>query len=417
MPRLIERAERLLRWSEKYMKTDMVYLAKGSFWLTLAQVAASASGLILVIGFANLLPKETYGTYRYVLSVASVIAAFSLSGMGVAVTQAVARGMDGVLRAAVRVQLRWSILMVLVAAGAAIYYFIRGDRAIGISLLIVGALSPVIESTSLYADFISGKKDFRTVALYGLIRNLVPVAVILTAIALTDDVILVVLAYFLSHAATSGALYLCVLKKYRPSEAIDPSSISFGKHASVTNLLSIGASQLDKILVFHYLGAVQLAVYGIAYSLPGQFKILMKMATTLIMPKMSAASLSTIRSAIHQKALRMFILFAGIVAVYVLAAPFVFRLLFPQYLEAVPLSQALALGYLFAPAILYSQTFFAQKRQKEMYVNKTLASVIRIILLLILLPAYGLWGAAYAYILGNALSFLVSFTLFLRMRE
>src|SRR5689334_12787395 len=80
MKALMARAERLLRWSERYMKTDMVYLAKGSFWLTLGQVAASASGLLLVIGFANLLPKEVYGTYKLILSLAGIIASFSLTG-------------------------------------------------------------------------------------------------------------------------------------------------------------------------------------------------------------------------------------------------------------------------------------------------------------------------------------------------
>ncbi len=56
-----------LRWSEKYIKTDMIYLVKGGFWLTLGQIISSVSSLLLVIAFANLLPKETYGIYKYFL--------------------------------------------------------------------------------------------------------------------------------------------------------------------------------------------------------------------------------------------------------------------------------------------------------------------------------------------------------------
>ena len=399
------------------MKTDMVYLAKGGFWLTLGQVVATASGLLLVIGFANLVPKDVYGNYKLILSLAGMLAAFTLTGMGTAVTQAVARGADGVFRTAFWVELRWSALIVLAALAGAIYYFVNGNRVIAISLLIVGVCAPIIESTSLYGDFLNGKKDFRTGALYGVIRGLVPATFILATICFTQNVILIVLAYFLSHAATSGALYLLVLKKYRPARETDHSNTAYGKHITLTNAISIVASNLDKVLVFHYLGAVQLAVYGIAFSLPAQMKILQKMVGTLAFPKLSSASLQTVRSEIHHKAQKLLIGSVIVIAIYIAAAPLIFRLVFPQYIDAVPLSQALALAYVFIPAVLYSQAIFSKKRQREIYMNKVLAAAARILLLLVLLPTFGIWGAVYAYFLANAVSFAISFTIFMRMRE
>lgn len=417
MRKLIDRVEGLLRWSEKYMKTDMVYLAKGGFWLALGQILATASGLLLIIGFANLLPKDVYGNYKLVLSLAGILAAFTLTGMGTAVTQAVARGADGVFRTAFWVELRWSVLIMLAALSGSIYYFVNGNRVIAISLVIVGVCVPIIESTSLYGDFLNGKKDFRTGALYGVIRGLVPATVILVTILLTKDVVLIVLAYFLSHAVTSSILYLRVLKKYRPTRETDHSNTAFGKHVTLTNAISILAANLDKVLVFHYLGAVQLAVYGIAFSLPAQMKTLQKMVGTLAFPKMSSVSLQTIRSEIHKKAQRLLIGSVIVIAIYIAAAPLIFRLVFPQYIEAVPVSQALALAYMFIPSVLYSQGIFSQKRQKEIYMNKLLAACIRIVLLLVLLPTFGIWGAVYAYFLANAASFVVSFTIFTRMRD
>lgn len=417
MKKLIDRVERLLRRSEKYMKTDMVYLAKGGFWLTVGQAVSMAAGLVLVIGFANLLPKDVYGNYRFILSLAGIIGAFTLSGMGIAVTQAVARGADGVFRTGFWVDLKWSSLMTLAALGGAIYYFLNGNRVAAISLLIVGACSPIIESTSLYSDFLNGKKDFRTGTLYGIFRSVIPVVAVLVTILFTQDVILIVLAYFLSHAATSGALYLKVLEKYKPSRVTDRSSISYSKHVSITNVLSIFASYLDKILVFHYLGAVQLAIYGIAFSIPAQLKTITKMINSLALPKMSSASLETIRSAIYHKAAKLFFVFGSLIALYIVAAPYIYRLIFPQYLDAVPLSQALALGYVFSPTLLFSQTFFAQKRPKEIYALKIVTSCTRIILLFVLLPPFGIWGAVYAFFLGNAVSSATAVILFRRLKE
>jgi len=411
------RIERLLRWSEKYMKTDMVYLAKGSFWLTLAQGVATASGILLVIAFANLLPKEVYGNYKLILSLAGTVTALSLSGMGTAITQAVARGADGVFRTAVRVEFKWSVLMVVAALAGAAYYYVNGNTVIAISLVIVAAFSPVIESTSLYGDFLNGKKDFQTGARYAVIRNLVPTAAILATIFFTKNVLLIVLAYFLSHAATSTGLYLAVLRKYRPSRADDHSNTAYGKHVSVVNAFSIVASNLDKILVFHFLGAAALAAYGIAFSLPAQMKIVTKMVGTLAFPKMSAAPFHAMRSALAQKAWRLFLGYAAVIAVYIAAAPLIFHLVFPRYLDAIPLSQGLALGYLFSPSILYAQALFAHKRHREIYTLKVASAAIRILLVVILLPAFGIWGAVYAYFLANAGSFAVSLAIFRRLRE
>ena len=85
---------KLLRWSEKYTKTDMVYLAKGASWLTSGQIISSFAIVLLAIAFANLIPRETYGTYKYVISVVGALSIFTLPGINTAVVQAVARHND-----------------------------------------------------------------------------------------------------------------------------------------------------------------------------------------------------------------------------------------------------------------------------------------------------------------------------------
>ena len=55
-----------LRKTEKYTKTDMVYLASGGFWLSIKTALSILIALSLSIAFANLLPKETFGEYKYI---------------------------------------------------------------------------------------------------------------------------------------------------------------------------------------------------------------------------------------------------------------------------------------------------------------------------------------------------------------
>ncbi|MGH7174938.1 MAG: hypothetical protein ACREGR_01095, partial [Minisyncoccia bacterium] len=95
MDRLRGDAVRFLRWSEKYTKTDMVYLAGAGFWSNLNFVIVSVFALLLSIAFANFLPKDVFGLYQYLLSLSALLTAITLASMNFAVSQSVARGFEG----------------------------------------------------------------------------------------------------------------------------------------------------------------------------------------------------------------------------------------------------------------------------------------------------------------------------------
>ena len=75
----------LLRASERYTKTDMVYVTTSGFWLILGQSVSAVATLGLAIAFANLLDQELYGNYKYALAVASVMGTLTLTGFTSAV--------------------------------------------------------------------------------------------------------------------------------------------------------------------------------------------------------------------------------------------------------------------------------------------------------------------------------------------
>ena len=157
---------RALRRSESFFKTDMVYLARGGFWFTFAQIFVSLSSFILAISFAHFVTKEAYGQYKYVLSLAALISTLTLTGLPSALLRSLTSGYEGTLAYAFWKNLEWSALFFIAALGMAAYYFLHGNSSLAISLLIVGSLWPFLQSTNLYNSYLIAKKDFRTNALY-----------------------------------------------------------------------------------------------------------------------------------------------------------------------------------------------------------------------------------------------------------
>lgn len=417
MQKIRSKAYSWLRGSEKWFKTDMVYLAKGGFWLSLSHTIAVGSGFLLTLGFANLLPKESYGIYKYVLSVAAILSTFSLTGLAGSITRSVANGFDGTLRQGFKENLKWGWIIYVGGFVGGLYYFLNGNNTLAISILLVGALSPLNSSASLYAPFLEGKKDFRRQTIYSAIRSIVPVVALLTTIFLTDSPLAVIAVYLLVNSLTTTYLYNRTLKVFKPKDSTDDASVSYGKHLSLMNIIGLISTQLDKILIFQFLGAAPLAVYSFAVAPVDQLQVSKKFLRILAMPKLSVNSIESLKKTIPHKA---WIIFAGSVAItiiYILIAPLFYKILLPQYLDSALYSRIYALILLFMPFILYTESLVAQKKTKELYITKTAAPITRIILYITLLPLYGITGLIIGSLIAKLVGSVTAFIVFKRAND
>ncbi|MCX6819778.1 MAG: hypothetical protein NT019_00590 [Candidatus Adlerbacteria bacterium] len=105
-----QRLYAFLRWTEKYTKADMVYVATSNFWIVAPRFLLLFIGMGLTVAFANLLPPALYGTYKYVIAASGFVAAFSLNSMNQSAMRSVARGNIGVVPGLIRTSMIWSLL-------------------------------------------------------------------------------------------------------------------------------------------------------------------------------------------------------------------------------------------------------------------------------------------------------------------
>lgn len=406
-----------LRYSEKYTQTDMVYLIRGGFWLTLEQGVISLAGILLAIAFANLVPKEIYGTYRYVLSLVGILSVFTLSGMNTAIARAVARGYEGMLAPAFKTRLRWGIIGGILSLGVAGFYFLQNNTTLVFCFLIAAVFLPLMDSLTLYESFWEGKKLFKTRAAYNIFVRIAGVLALVATLFLAKNVFLIILAYFCFYTFFRFICFWRALRKVSSCQKKDSETISYGKHLSLMNVMGVLSSQLDKILLWHFLGPAALAAYALAITPVDHIANLFKNIFPLSLPKFSQQSLETIKATLFKKIAKLFLAGACLIGLYVILAPWIFRFFFPIYLEAVPYSQFYTIvTLLMIPQIPLLAVLAAHMKKKELYIVKFVSPILRIALVFVLLPLYGIWGAIMTIIFTQAIN-LALLIFFLRKQK
>ena len=405
---------KILHWIQRYTKTDMVYVARGSFWMMVRQGVVSLLSVGMAIAFANLLPQEVYGAYKYVLSVAVLLAITTLSGINTSLTRSVAQGFDGTVARALSTRMRWGLIGTALAFVGVAYYGWQGNMTLATVFIVVALFVPLKSSFSVYRSYWQGKKRFDVFAKYAIIQELIATVPLLIALFLTDELLLIVGTYFCAQTVASAVLYAVTVRQIQ-SHRVDETSNTLGKHLSFSGVLHTVANNITDIILWHLLGPAAVAVFTFATRPPMELRRLFTQAFPIALPKFSQRSKEDIQRTLLPKIGMLYLVFIPVIILYILAAPFLFQWLFPQYINAVFYSQLYALTILFAPLSLFGIVFQALGKTREIYLLSIASSVLIITCLLIFVPWLGLLGAVIATLVELFLLSLASLYLFKRM--
>lgn len=405
-----------LRWSEKYTKTDMVYLTKGSFWLNSGQVLSAIFGFGLTIVFANMVEPATYGIYRYVLSVYSIFIIFSLPGADSSATRSVSQGFEGTLTQAMRSKLNWSVLGSIISFTFASYQYSKDNIELFTIFVLIAIFLPFMEGFSPYIAYLNGKKLFKEWTLIDTLTQGVAFITTLLVATLTDNLITLISAYFVPNIIARIIATSFVKKNYVSNTNTDQSFLEYSKSLTLLQAMSKIMGSIDQIVVFSLAGPVQVAMFSLAYAIPSRIQSMFRSTGILAFPKFAEKSDQEILRELPKK---MFLMGGAIILVciiYYFISPLVFSYLFPKYLPSLPYSRVIILFTLSAITYPFASFLLAHKKIKESYfINVTNLSV-KIIILAICVPLYGVWGAVWSVIGSSFSTIIISFVLIYKMR-
>lgn len=406
---IINLKERSLAWGERVLKTDVRYLIKGGSWLGGGQVITTLAAFVLSLLFANLLSPETYGIYKYILSIGTLLTIPTLSGIDAAVSRAVAQGKEASVFQGLKAKIKWGLLGSIVSTGISIYYYLNGNSIFAISILAAGICIPFIEAFDIYNSLLNGRKMFREFTYYNVGTQVILTILLGAFIYLNKNIVLIIVFYFFLNVALNLFYLLLAIKLVKPNKETDPEVVSYGMHLSLIDVIGTVLGQLDKILIFHYLGAAELALYSIAIAAPEQIKGMLKNVQFLALPKFAERSKEEGKTTIYRKTFQFEIFISLIIIIFIILAPYFFKIFFPRYILAVPYSQVLAFSILGATPAVFLYTFLeSHAAKKQLYQYNIYSNIINLFLLFPLIYYFGLWGAVWTRVITRFFLFGLS---------
>lgn len=394
----------LLKWSEKYTKTDVKYIVKGGFWLSFGNIISLSASFFTSIAFANLLTENNYGIFRYILSVIGMLSIFCLSGIDTSVGKAVSQGFEKTIYSGFHAKFKYGLIASLASLILGVYYFLNDNAVLSLSFSITAAILPLMEASYLFTSFLNAKKLFKLSAKYSVITKYLTTILLIIIAYFSQNIPLIILIYLVSHTLCRVFFLLLTIKNNLSNDKIDTNAITYGKHLSLINVLGQISTYLDKILIFSGIGAPALAGYYLSLIPFKHIKNIFNNLNILAFPKFANNNLSEIKKTLPKKILKLYLIIIPIIILYVLIAPIAFSTFYSKYIAWVDISKIFILLLLFYPLTLFSTALTALGEKNKLYINSVFYSVCRIILLLLTVPAYGVNGAVFSIFIVNILS-------------
>jgi stage V sporulation protein B len=227
--------------------------AKGTLYLTIAQVVLLGSGYIIHFGLARMVSVEQYGRFGIILSILLIVQYFVIKGVPDAVAKFVAEGRDveSIKKKGMKIQLYLSlILYIILFITAPLIAQILNDESLTRyiwlgSLLIIGRAF-----LSIYNGILNGMKKYSKSSKVLIIYHILRIIFVFTLVLLGFEIFGAIMGYII-------ALFIATLFAYKYSKI----KLSGGE-ISTKDLLLFSYPMV--IFTFSYILIMNLSLFFVA---------------------------------------------------------------------------------------------------------------------------------------------------------
>ncbi len=392
-------------------KLGLRSLLKSSTGTFFRQLLAGVLQLVVVVIIAREYGPESNGIYTMALLLPSVLVTFLNLGISPANVYFISAGR-------IEVNTAWNttinfFLILSIAGlclGAAIIWWFSKTWFAGISPLLLWfslLLFPVSLLLSFVTSLFQGLQEFRVFNLILLVQPITTLMVIgclqlleneevlwlLVACFIGNIVALVVAIYFLKP-------FLLGLNSTEIKKDYGVAAIKYGYKAHLSNTLAFINYKADIFLVNFFVGPAGAGIYVIAVQIVERLWMISQAVSTVLLPRLSELSDDeTTRKLLTPIVSRwvVFVTFIGALLMSVLISPFIAYIFGNDYLGSVtPLLALLPGVVVFSSARVLANDLAARGKPELNMHASALSLVVNISANIMLIPKYGLTGAAMA---------------------
>lgn len=392
---------------------------KNSFWLFLGQGIGKLFKFFVVMAAARILGPADFGAFNYLLSIVSLFFIFSDWGVGALVIrdyQKESIDKEKYIRSAAGLK----IILVAIAFLAVLFGLFFFQSPVFKTNLILLAVFLVVSNLRdfivyLFRAFQKMEKEFWLV----LAENLSLLIVGLFLLLIYKNIISLSLAYICSMVI-SVALALILFKNYfsylKPEwrKGYIKNLLINGAPIMFFGLLSFIFFATDQIILGKLRGTTEVGYYSIATKIILLINTVSGLLMTAVFPYL-ASQIGNAQKVmkIFKKVLLGFITLSILLAVIgAISAPLIPLIVGSQYGPSVGLFRFFIWIIVFMfPITLFDYILFAYNKQWLNFWFTAVCAIINIILNFMLIPRYGIFGAAAASIMAQFLNFLISWYL------
>jgi O-antigen/teichoic acid export membrane protein len=405
----------MLSFVGRKLGIDAHYFAKNSLILTGNYALSVLSGLVTGYLVARLLPPEVYGGYRFVISVVSIVSLLTLPGMENAMAREVAQKGD---KAAVRFTMFWNAALslsgVMILLGIIPFLGFWHQETLWPLFLIASLIFiPLNIGPTFFSAIVTGTSSFRKALESGLINSILVILSVLTLLAFSRSPVAL-------YGLVVGIPALVGLIRLRRALPAFPSTektwrvLRYALFLSINSIPFALAWYIDSLLVSALFGFKSLALLQVATLIPEQVKSWYKylLPSSFARQANGKDSQERRRKLILITLLGIAIMTAGVI-LYVIAAPWLMHLLFPNYdaPSLVLLTRIQALSVITLPSLLLTQYFETQSFKRELRTTQWSTTLLYICTLVLLTPRFGPLGVVLSRLMYRISGLLLSFLL------
>ncbi len=414
---LTPRIMQLKEWIQSIFKKRALHQTA---FVTIGSLINGVSLLALNVVLARALSQELFGIFSLSVLALSTMAEISDFGLNAGLLRFapyyISTNQTEKLKQLVKTIWRWRVTLtwVLTLGGIvfsyplAKYLFGQAKIALYLAYSFLGVGGVIL--LGFLATFLQSKQRFfyqaSVQSLKGFSRLLI---VVILAILGVKNLFAYLSVYIFVPWVLFLANYGVFPEKFRKVEVdgevkrnLHSQLAKFSFWLTVSSLMAIAGGKIDQVMISHYLGLENVAVFTVAWQLIQVFPVLYGSITSVLMPKISGLRNKVELVAFVKRVFKW--VFVGTVGVAFLIYPsqYLINLFFGhKYVAAMPVYLILAYGMLLNVLVIpFSMTVTVFNRTHIMAMGAFFQTVLLIICNLIFIPRYGIMGTAYTYIIS-----------------